>query len=106
MAHADRVADLEARLRRALGAQADAEAKRDIAIEEFAALAKREAVAVPDGYVMVEIGYLPDRCIAAARRDAAIVAKVAPNDDCAILSAAINAYLLAASPAAKPEGAT
>ena len=60
--------------------------------------ASREAQAVPEGYALVEVGVLSDRCLQAAVRDAGIASKVCDDLD-VVLSAGIHAYLLAASKA-------
>lgn len=52
---------------------------------------------VPEGYALVEVGILSDRCLAVAMRDAAIVSKATNGDSTAVATATIHAYLLAAS---------
>lgn len=54
------------------------------------------APAVPDGFALVEVAVIDDEWLAVAMRDADIVRRVCA-DDSVVISAAINAYLLAAS---------
>lgn len=65
--------------------------------ESIEAITATSDPSVPDGYALVEIGILSDRCLAVAMRDAAIVSKATNGDSTAVATATINAYLIAAS---------
>ena len=66
------------------------------AIKAIQAPVAPTTVAVPDGFVVVDISLIDDECLNAAMRDADIMRRVCA-DDSVVISAAIHAYLIAAS---------